>query len=59
MIKTMIYQRKEWKILKRPENNNGAYLIGRTAIRNGVQHYSEAEIPENEVVEKLILKAKT
>jgi len=57
--KVMIYQRKVFKILKYPDENNGLYLIGRTSIIAGLKHYSEALIPKDKVIETTYLKAKT
>lgn len=57
--KVIIFHRMIFKIIKQPEQNNGLYLIGRTGIKDGLQHYSEAEIPKDKIIEIKILKVKT
>ncbi len=57
--KTMLFQRKEWKIVKHAKNNNGIYELERKAVKDGITHLEKTNIPESQVYEKLMLKVKT
>ena len=58
--KTMIYQRKEWKIIQYPDKKNDSlFIIARKLIKDGNSVVDHAEIPENDVNLIEIYKAKT
>ena len=55
----MIFQRKEWKIVKWPDKKGNYYLIRRKIIRKGITHNDESQIPAKDVKEIQIYKART